>query len=67
LLFVIPLFITYKSSRVFDSSYVKELALHEVSISYYSYLVKERACEKITESVLEYNLEHLVKSSEKLT
>jgi hypothetical protein len=65
ILFIIPLLISFKSNKIFDSNYVRELALHEVSVSYYSYLIKERACEKISESILSYNLKNMLPEPEK--
>lgn len=64
-LFITPLLISFKSKKIFDSNYVRELALHEVSVSYYSYLIKERACEKISESILSYNLKNMLPEPEK--
>jgi hypothetical protein len=65
ILFIIPLLISFKSNKIFDSNYVRELALHEVSVSYYSYLIKERACEKISESIRSYNLKNMLPEPEK--
>jgi hypothetical protein len=64
-LFITPLLISFKSKKIFDSNYVRELALHEVSVSYYSYLIKERACENISESILSYNLKNMLPEPEK--
>ena len=63
LLFTIPTVIVHKSSRIYDSSYVRELALHELSITYYHHLHKERFCKKIEEEILNYDLSYLLDSS----
>lgn len=59
LLFVIPLVIIYRSKKIYDSNYVRELVLSEVSISYYHYLITERACDKISEKIMKYDLNYM--------
>ena len=60
LLFIIPIVIIYRSKKVYESSYIKELALHEISISYYHHLHTERYCEILHENIMDFNLEHLI-------
>lgn len=63
MIFIIPIVIIYRSRIVYESNYIKELALHEISISYYHHLHKEKACAEIHEKIVNYNLDYLAEFS----
>ena len=62
LIFTIPLLLTYRSRRIFDSYYVRELALHEITISHYHHLMTEDACKHIERELLGIQLDELTES-----
>jgi hypothetical protein len=44
-LFLIPIIIIHKSKEIMEGEFVKELALSEIAISYYSFLMTKKICE----------------------
>jgi hypothetical protein len=62
LIFTIPLLLTYRSRRIFDSNYVRELALHEITISHYHHLMTDDACKRIENELLGMQLDALTES-----
>ena len=45
LLFILPIIIIHKSKEISEGEFVKELALSEIAISYYSFLMTKKLCE----------------------
>jgi len=49
ILFLIPLVLVTKSKEIREGEYMRELALSEITISFYSYLIAQRFCLKTLE------------------
>jgi hypothetical protein len=49
LIFLGPALLHLTSSEILKGAYVKELAIHEISISHYHYLKTQKLCKLITE------------------
>jgi hypothetical protein len=49
IIFLIPLVLVTKSKEIRQGDYMRELALSEITISFYSYLNAQRYCQKILE------------------
>ncbi len=48
-IFLIPLVLVTKSKEIRQGDYMRELALSEITISFYSYLIAQRFCQKTLE------------------
>ena len=55
-LFLLPLILIFKSKEIQKGNYVRELALHEISISFYHYLKTQKYCSEISNQVKKENL-----------
>lgn len=55
-LFLLPLILIFKSKEIQKGEYVRELALHEISISFYHYLKTQKYCSQISNQVKKENL-----------
>jgi serine/threonine protein kinase len=51
LIFLLPLIIVIKSKEIKQSEYVRELALSELSITFYHYLHTQKLCKKIERDI----------------
>ncbi len=55
-LFLLPLILIFKSKEIQKGEYVRELALHEISISFYHYLKTQKFCSEISKQIKKENL-----------
>lgn len=55
-IFLLPLILIFKSKEIQKGDYVRELALHEISISCYSYLITQKHCASILKQIREEDL-----------
>jgi len=51
LIFIMPLILISKSKEIKNGEYVKELALHEISISFYHFLISQKQCQSILDNL----------------
>jgi hypothetical protein len=64
-IFLLPLILIIKSKEIQKGDYVKELALHEISISFYHYLKTQKFCVEILNQVTSEDLLERFKKSTK--
>ena len=64
-IFLLPLILIIKSKEIQRGDYVKELALHEISISFYHYLKTQKFCVEILNQVTSEDLLERFKKSTK--
>jgi len=50
-IFLIPLALVFKSKEIKQSEYMRELALSEITITFYHYLHTQRLCQKIIQDL----------------
>jgi hypothetical protein len=55
-LFLLPLILIFKSKEIQKGDYVRELALHEISITFYHYLKTQKYCSEISIRIKKENL-----------
>ena len=63
IIFILPYIIVNKSKEISDGEFVKELALSEMTISYYSFLRRKKFCEEIFKN-LQNELEVKIKNNQ---
>lgn len=51
IIFLIPLAMVFKSKELKESEYIRELALSEITISFYHYLHSQRICQNILKEI----------------
>lgn len=51
-IFLLPLVIVFKSKEIKESEYVRELALSELTITFYHYFHTQKLCKKIKDEIL---------------
>jgi hypothetical protein len=64
-IFLLPLILIFKSKEIQKGDYVRELALHEISISFYHYLKTQKRCVEILKQVTTEDLVERFKKSAK--
>jgi hypothetical protein len=62
-IFLLPLILIFKSKEIQKGDYVRELALHEISISFYHYLKTQKYCNEILKQVKSEDLVERFKKS----
>jgi hypothetical protein len=62
-IFLLPLVLIFKSREIQLGYYIRELALHEVSISFYHYLKSQKRCVEILNEVNSQDLVERFKTS----
>jgi alanine dehydrogenase len=50
-IFLIPLALVFKSKEIKQSEYMRELALSEITITFYHYMHTQKLCQKIIQEV----------------
>lgn len=65
IIFLLPLILIFKSKEIQKGDYVRELALHEISISFYHYLKTQKRCVEILNQVTTEDLVERFKKSAK--
>jgi hypothetical protein len=64
-IFLLPLILIFKSKEIQKGDYVRELALHEISISFYHYLKTQKYCSEILKPLTTEDLVERFKKSGK--
>ena len=64
-IFLLPLILIFKSKEIQKGDYVRELALHEISISFYHYLKTQKFCKEIINQVTSEDLVERFKKTSK--
>jgi hypothetical protein len=64
-IFLLPLILIFKSKEIQKGDYVRELALHEISISFYHYLKTQKYCVEILNQVTTEDLVERFRKSAK--
>ena len=62
-IFLLPLILIFKSKEIQKGDYVRELALHEISISFYHYLKTQKRCVEILNQIKSEDLTERFKKS----
>ena len=65
-IFMLPLILIFKSKEILKGDYIKELVLHEISISFYHFLKTQKFCSDIKLQLEKENLEERLKKAENL-
>ena len=55
-IFMLPLILIFKSKEILKGDYIKELVIHEISISFYHFLKTQKFCSDITLQLEKENL-----------
>lgn len=63
IIFLLPLILIFKSKEIQKGDYVRELALHEISISFYHYLKTQQRCVDILNQIKSDDLTERFKKS----
>jgi hypothetical protein len=65
-IFMLPLILIFKSKEILNGDYVKELVLHEISISFYHFLKTQKSCSDKMQELKNENLEERLKKADNL-
>jgi hypothetical protein len=63
---MLPLILIFKSKEILNGDYVKELVLHEISISFYHFLKTQKSCSDKMQELKNENLEERLKKADNL-
>jgi hypothetical protein len=66
IIFLMPLVLVFRSKEILFGSYVQELALHEIAVSHYHYLITQKNCALLIHQIKDENCKSIqtVKANE---